>query len=280
MDLARFFFGEPHQLVVEVDGFERLDEQRVAAGARAVDHAVELAALPGDHRHHEALVADGDELLLQHALFAVRFEEALERFLDRLLLPLDIAAQARQRDAGVVGDAAVGQDLAVEFAQQRAEIADGLRARAQARKALGAPRSAATWRRPRDPAARTGRRSPCGSRLAPSMRSLCTAGSTSGKPPKSMRIAAPRAAGLRARGGAQIFDGFAGFGQIRRRAARGRRAARPSPARACPVGWRHSGPAAARSASNSRTSALVFNCRLYFATLRERPFRSRRACLR
>ena len=84
VDLAGLFLGQPHQLVVQVDGFERLDEQRVAAGAGAVDHAVQLAALPGDDRHHEALVADGDELLLQDAFFAVRFQEALERFLDGL----------------------------------------------------------------------------------------------------------------------------------------------------------------------------------------------------
>ena len=135
--LARFFFRQAHQLVIQVDGFERLDEQRVAAGARAVDHAVQLAALAGDHRHHEALVADGDELFLQNALLAVGAQEALERFLDGLLLPLDIAAQAGQRDAGVVGDAAVGQDLALELFQQRAKIADGLRAPAQPREALG-----------------------------------------------------------------------------------------------------------------------------------------------
>ena len=91
---ARFFLGQAHQLVVEVDGFERLDEQRVAAGAGAVDHAIQLAALPGDERHHEALIADGDELLLQHAFFAVRFEEALERFLDAL------SSAARCRGAG------------------------------------------------------------------------------------------------------------------------------------------------------------------------------------
>ena len=50
VDLAHLLFGEADQLVVEVDGFERLDEQRVAAGAGAVDHAVELAALSGDDR--------------------------------------------------------------------------------------------------------------------------------------------------------------------------------------------------------------------------------------
>ena len=40
-------------------------------------------------------------------------------------------------DAGVVGHAAVGQDLAVEFAQQGAEFADGGGAAPQQREALG-----------------------------------------------------------------------------------------------------------------------------------------------
>ena len=94
VDLAHLLFGEAHELVVEIDGFERLDEERVAAGAGGVDHAIDLAALSGDHRNHEALVADGDELLLQDALLAVGAQEALERFLNGLLLALDIAAQA------------------------------------------------------------------------------------------------------------------------------------------------------------------------------------------
>ena len=94
VDFAHLLFGEPDQLVVEVDGFERLDEERVAAGAGAMDDAVELAPLSRDHGDDEALVADGDELLLQNAFFAVRAEKALERILDGLLLPLDIAAQA------------------------------------------------------------------------------------------------------------------------------------------------------------------------------------------
>ncbi len=69
--LAHLLFGQPHQFVVEVDGFQRLDEQSVAAGARAVNDAIQLAALPGDDGNDEALVADGDEFLLQHAIFAV-----------------------------------------------------------------------------------------------------------------------------------------------------------------------------------------------------------------
>ncbi len=63
-DFTRLFLGEAHQFVIEVDGFERLDEERVAARTGSVDDAVQLAALPGDQRHHESLIADGDELFL------------------------------------------------------------------------------------------------------------------------------------------------------------------------------------------------------------------------
>ena len=46
------------------------------------------------------------------------------------------------------------------------------------------------------------------------MRSLWTAVSTSGMPPKSMRMAAPRAAGCGRAASAQVFDGLAGLGEI------------------------------------------------------------------
>ena len=77
-----------------------------------MNHAVDLAPLPGNYRDHEALVTDGDEFFLQHALFMVRAQKALERLLYGLLLPLDVAPQAAQRDAGVIGNRAVGPDLA------------------------------------------------------------------------------------------------------------------------------------------------------------------------
>src|SRR5579864_1471637 len=37
--LALFFFAQPHQLVIEVDGFERLDEQRVSRPAGSMNNA-------------------------------------------------------------------------------------------------------------------------------------------------------------------------------------------------------------------------------------------------
>ena len=200
-----------------------------------MDDAIQLAALAGDHRHHEALVADGDELLLQHAFFAVRAQKALQRFLDGLLLPLDIAAQAGQRHAGVVGHAAVGQDLAVQVVQQRAEIADGLRAAAQARKALGGRGEQ-----------RLGVGGPVEQREEIEDLLGVEAGAFDAQlvhgrldVRQAAEIDADRGAArgrLRARGRAQILDGLAGFGQVfvQPRAVGVRLA--PFPARGVPSG--------------------------------------------
>ncbi len=102
-----------------------------------MNYPIQLAPLPGDDRHHEALVADGDELLLEDAFLAMRAQEAFEGFLNGLLLAFDVAAQAGERHAGVIGHGAIGQDLALEVLQQGAEIADGLRAAAEAGETLG-----------------------------------------------------------------------------------------------------------------------------------------------
>jgi hypothetical protein len=63
--------------------------------------------------------------------------EAFRRSLDRLLLPLYVAAQAGEGDAGVIGDAAIGENLAIELAEQGAEFADRGGAAREQRKALG-----------------------------------------------------------------------------------------------------------------------------------------------
>src|SRR5206468_2080142 len=99
-------------------------EKRVAGRAGPVDDAVDLAALSGDNWYDESLVADGDNLLLKHALLPVCAEEALERIGDRFLLLLDFPAHAGERDAGVIGDRAVGQDLAGDILEDRPKFAD------------------------------------------------------------------------------------------------------------------------------------------------------------
>ena len=151
--LAHLLFTKADQFIVQVDRFQRLHEQRVSAGTCRVDHPVDLPALSGNHRNHEPLIADRDEFLLQHPFLAMAAQEALQRFVNRFLLPLDVATQPRQRHAGIVGHAAVGQDLAVQFAQQGAELADAL---GPARPATGTarrPPPGAIWRRQPRPAA-------------------------------------------------------------------------------------------------------------------------------
>ena len=102
-----------------------------------MDDAIELAPLPRDHGHHEALVANCDEFLLQDAFFAVRAQKALQGFLNGLLLALDISPQPRQRHAGIVGHAAIRQDLPFEVPQESPEIADVQRALPETRETLG-----------------------------------------------------------------------------------------------------------------------------------------------
>ena len=102
-----------------------------------MDHAGQLAALARNHRHHEAIVADGDVFFLQNAFVAVGAKEALERFLNAFLLLLDLAAKAMQMRAGAVENRSIGLDLAFDFFQQRTEISDAC---ARVRRAAGSVR--------------------------------------------------------------------------------------------------------------------------------------------
>ena len=167
-------------------------------------------AMIGDH---EALVADGDELFLEHALLAVGAQKALERFLDGLLLPLDVAAQAIERDAGIVGDGAVGQDLAVEGLQQGAEVADGPGARAEQREALGG--------RGQDRLG-VGGAVEQGEEVVDFFRvearafdvELVDGGLGVGKPAEIDADRGAASGGLRARRDAEVLDRLAGFGEV------------------------------------------------------------------
>src|ERR1700693_4923843 len=76
--LALFLLAQPAQLVIQVDGIERFHKQSVPAAAGAVNHAVHLALLARHHRHHKAIVAERDEILLQCAIVVMRAQKTLE----------------------------------------------------------------------------------------------------------------------------------------------------------------------------------------------------------
>ena len=92
MDFAEFFVVEADKLIIEVDSLHRLDEERLAATAGAVDYAVDAALPADDDRNHKTIVADGDEILLQ--VLAMGFEETFEGFMDEMALLLAVAAEA------------------------------------------------------------------------------------------------------------------------------------------------------------------------------------------
>src|SRR5689334_16390404 len=86
VDLPQFLFAQTDQLVIELNGLQRLYEHGVAAAARSMDYSVDAALASGDDRNHEAIVADGHEIFLKRAVFLVRAQEALERGLDQVTL--------------------------------------------------------------------------------------------------------------------------------------------------------------------------------------------------
>ena len=70
MNLGLLFFDQADQFVVLLDGFERLDVNRLARGAGAVNHAGDAALQLGADGNDEAVAADGDEVFLRCAFRA------------------------------------------------------------------------------------------------------------------------------------------------------------------------------------------------------------------
>jgi hypothetical protein len=136
VDFARLLFSKAHQLVVELNGFERFDEKRVAAAAGPVNHAINAPLAAGDNGNHEAVIADGYEVFLQRAVRMMRAQKALERMLDSLALLFDVTPQPPQRDTCVIRQNAAGKNLAAQFLRQFAQIGDRAAVRRQTRESL------------------------------------------------------------------------------------------------------------------------------------------------
>ena len=130
MNLAELFFEQADQFVVLLDGFQRLDEDGLAAGAGAVDHALHAAFLLDFDGDDEALAADGDQFVLHRAAFGEAAKISAERFLDGAALLFDFAADAGEFGRGFVFERAVGLNLVAEAAQEFGEVGDLGRERA------------------------------------------------------------------------------------------------------------------------------------------------------
>ena len=96
MNLDEFFFEQPDEFVVLLDGLHRLDKHGLSAGACAVDDALYAAFLLDLDWDDEALAADGDEFVLNRAAFGEMAQISAERFLDGAALLFNVAADACQ----------------------------------------------------------------------------------------------------------------------------------------------------------------------------------------
>ena len=121
-DFGGFFFGKLNELIVGLDGFERLEENGLAGGAGSVHHAGNGAALLGANGYHEAIVAESDVVFAGVGIAGA--ENLAERFLDRGARLADAGADAAKCGRGVVADFGVGKNRAANRGEEIAEIGE------------------------------------------------------------------------------------------------------------------------------------------------------------
>ena len=136
MDFGLLFFEEADEFVVLLDGFEGLDVDGLAGRTGAVDDAGDAALEFAADGNDEAVAADGDEVFLRGAFGGELAQGGAEGFFDDALLALLLAADAVELGRGVVGEGAVGLDLALDGFGERA-LRTSRRARRRARRDRG-----------------------------------------------------------------------------------------------------------------------------------------------
>ena len=94
VDLGLLVVQQPHQVVVLLDGLQRLDEDGLPARRRSVGHALHAPTLFDLHRDHEAIPANRDQLVLHGPALREPAQVAAQRFLNRAFLLLDVAPDA------------------------------------------------------------------------------------------------------------------------------------------------------------------------------------------
>ena len=213
VDFAVFLFLESDEFVVEIDGFERFQKEGLAGVGRSVDDAGEFAALPGDDGDDEAVVANRYVLFLQDAFVAVGADEPVEGIVNRPALLFHFAADAVEMGAGGIEDGAVGGDFTFEDFEERIEVADGVGAAGEKGEAFAGGGEegfgvGGAVEKVEDVEEFAGFES--GAFDAEFVDGLGDVG-------EAVEVDANRGAGtgaLDGGGGAQVSDGFAGFGEV------------------------------------------------------------------
>src|SRR5579863_1662343 len=124
VNLRQFFFEKTHEFVVLFNGFQRFDENRLAAGTGTVNHSLHSALLFDLHRNDETLAANGDQLVLHGAAFGEAPQITAERFLNRAALPFRVATDAGEFGRGFIFERSIRLDLVTEVAKEFREVDD------------------------------------------------------------------------------------------------------------------------------------------------------------
>ncbi len=122
-DLRHFLFGKLDEAIIQINGFERLDENSGAGGAGGVHDTGNRAAIGGANGNDEALVAQGDVILAGR--LSAGAQNGIERFLDFASRLSDAGADAFQMRRRVVANFTVGEHGAANGGEQVAEIGKG-----------------------------------------------------------------------------------------------------------------------------------------------------------
>ena len=106
--------GRDGELVAALHHRVGLDEEGLPGLRRVVHDAGDRGAGAGQHRHHVAVVADGEVGVAQVALHQLVGEQRLHLRLEGAVQPADAVAQGGQLGAGPVGDGAARLDGALD----------------------------------------------------------------------------------------------------------------------------------------------------------------------
>src|SRR5579862_648130 len=96
VNLGLLLFEQPDELVVLLDGFERLHVDRLTRGTRAVHHARNAALELGSNRNDKPVASNGDDLVLCGTVAGKLTQRGTERLFNGALLAFLLAADAAQ----------------------------------------------------------------------------------------------------------------------------------------------------------------------------------------
>ena len=122
LDFRELALLELHKFVIERQDLERLDEDRGARGARAVDDALDAPLFLHFHRQNEPVVPERDHRVLKHTCRLPSPYQFFERPLNLAARVLDGLAQSPELRAGGRVQRPVGQDFSSEGFRNHAKV--------------------------------------------------------------------------------------------------------------------------------------------------------------